>query len=148
MAAYVNAAADCGSCIRREHPETSARRAWGNLAAVEGRAQAVAFGARLAQPGPDRLLFGHGCRGELSFQPFDLLPEAVEVLCDQTDRHGRSNLRLQIVLPGVYIKKGQGSRFQGFEGARGSTIVLAHTQNSNTSGSFMKPFCVFREFRS
>ncbi len=127
---------------------TSARRARRILAAVEGRAQAVALGERLAEPGLDPLLFSHGGRGELCFQPFDLLPEAVEVLCDQTDRHGRSNLRLQIVLPGVYIKKGQGSRVQGFKGARGSTIVLAHTQNSNTSGSFIKPFCVFREFRS
>ncbi|MDO8942969.1 MAG: hypothetical protein Q7U75_07275, partial [Desulfobacterales bacterium] len=38
------------------------------------------------------------------------LAETVEVLCEKTDRHGRSNLRLQIILPAVYIKKRQGSR--------------------------------------
>ena len=85
--------------------ETSARRAGGILAAVECRAQAVAFGARLAELGLDRLLFVQRSCGELCFQPFDLLVETVKVLCDQTDRHGRSNLRLQIVLPAVYIKK-------------------------------------------
>jgi len=104
MTGHVNATADYASDIRFKHLGTSTRRAWRILAAVERGTQAVALDARLAELGLDRLLFAQRGYGEFCFQPFNLLVEAVEVLCEQTDRHGRSNLRLQIVLPAVYIK--------------------------------------------
>jgi hypothetical protein len=85
MTRHVNAAVDCASDATFEPGWASAWWAWGILPAVESGAQAVALGARLAEFGLQRLLsLQRGC-GELGFQSCDLLVEAVEVLCDQTD---------------------------------------------------------------
>jgi hypothetical protein len=114
MAGHVNAAADYASDVRFEPAGTSARRVGGILPAVESGAQAVALGARLAELGLERRLSPQRCCGEFCFQSFDLLMETVKVLCDQTDRHGRSNLRLQTALLTVYIKNKETPQVSGF----------------------------------
>jgi hypothetical protein len=82
MAGHVNAAADYTSDVKFEPVGTSARRAGGILPAVEGGAQAVALGARLAKLGLERRLSPQRGCGKFCFQSFDLLVETVEVLCD------------------------------------------------------------------